>query len=234
MKVSINQPYFFPYLGYFQLISSSDIWVNLDHVSFMKRSFMTRNVLKSNISINIPVIGGSQNKSCTEVYADCSAKWFNKFSKILDLLYKNEKNYCEIMDEVLSPWYNRVVDKYSKNLEEIYGPINISLFNAESIYWICKYLNIFPKTTLVYTSKGLTNQKREKGIQDIIKFFDGDIYINAIGGQLLYNKENFKENGIDLKFIQNESKLPNTSILDILFRFPKEEIIQELNNYKLI
>lgn len=41
------EPYFFPYLGYFQLISAVDTYVNLDHVSFMKRSYMTRNKLKN-------------------------------------------------------------------------------------------------------------------------------------------------------------------------------------------
>jgi hypothetical protein len=47
MKVGIMQPYFFPYFGYFQLINEVDVYVNLDHVSFMKRSFMTRNKIKN-------------------------------------------------------------------------------------------------------------------------------------------------------------------------------------------
>ena len=48
MKIGVMQPYFFPYLGYFQLINEVDVYVNLDHVSFMKRSYMTRNILKNN------------------------------------------------------------------------------------------------------------------------------------------------------------------------------------------
>ena len=53
--IGIMQPYFFPYIGYFQLIQSVDSYVNLDHVAFMKRSYMTRNVLKNEIPISIPV-----------------------------------------------------------------------------------------------------------------------------------------------------------------------------------
>ena len=53
MKIGVMQPYFFPYLGYFQLINEVDVYVNLDHVSFMKRSYMTRNTLKNNVAINI-------------------------------------------------------------------------------------------------------------------------------------------------------------------------------------
>ena len=81
MRVAIMQPYFFPYLGYFQLIDAVDVYVNLDHVSFMKRSYMTRNQIKNNTTINIPVSGGSQNKTCLEVNALTDEKWFIKFER---------------------------------------------------------------------------------------------------------------------------------------------------------
>ena len=61
------QPYFFPYIGYFQLIHCVNTYVNLDHVSFMKRSYMTRNILKNNTPINVNVWGASQNKKCNEI-----------------------------------------------------------------------------------------------------------------------------------------------------------------------
>ena len=67
MKIGIMQPYFFPYIGYFQLMQEVDLYVNLEHVSFMKRSYMTRNTIKNNTPINIPVSNGSQNKTCIEV-----------------------------------------------------------------------------------------------------------------------------------------------------------------------
>lgn len=221
MKISINQPYFFPYIGYYQLINASDVFVNLNHVSFMKRSYMTRNVLKNNTQINIPVMGASQNKKCYEVHVIDDYVWIDKFSKTLDQLYGKEENYDEILGKVLVPWFD--------SLEE---GSSISEFNMNSIYIICRYLNI--QTNFRFSSRGLTENKREKGLQDIVKYYKGDTYINAIGGQKLYNKENFAEQGIDLKFIKNNSQLPNTSILDLLFRYDKEVIKQELNNYELI
>lgn len=227
MKISTHQPYFFPYIGYFQLINASDIFVNLDHVSYMKRSYMTRNILKNNTEINIPVIGASQNKSCREVYADCTDKWFEKFSKTLDLLYKNEENYCNVMDEVLGPWCESI-----KWYEKEYKNVPISIFNRTGIDLIVKYLDI--NTGIVVTSESLTTQKREKGIQDIVKQCNGTHYINAIGGQKLYSKLDFSSQGIQLNFIKSTSKLPNTSILDILFRYPKEQIKAELNKIELI
>ena len=86
MRVGIMQPYFFPYIGYFQLIDAVDTYVNLDHVSFMKRSYMTRNTLKNNTAINIPVSNGSQNKTCREVNVIADDKWFSQFEKTLEYI----------------------------------------------------------------------------------------------------------------------------------------------------
>lgn len=225
--IAIMQPYFFPYIGYFQLINASNMFVNLDHVQYIKRSYITRNTLKDGIEINIPVIGASQNKSCREVYADCTDKWFEKFEKTLYLNYHNEKNFITIYDEILGPWCEDI-RWYKKEYENV----PISIFNKTGISLIIKYLNI--NIDFVVSSESLTNQKREKGLQEIVKICGGTHYINAIGGQKLYTKEDFASQEIDLKFIKNNSQLPTTSILDLLFRYNKELIKQELNNYELI
>jgi hypothetical protein len=226
MKIGIHQPYFFPYIGYFQLINAVDVYVCLDHVNYMKRSYMTRNSLINKISINIPVSGASQNKSCREVNVLVDQEWIKKFYKILEFTYKKEKNYETVINEVLKKGTDYINDLliYKKQ-------ICISDFNFIFIHYICEYLDIKPR---FYGSSGITDRKRNEGLQDIIKFHKGTEYINAIGGQALYTKEDFASQGIDLKFIKNKSEIGNTSILDLLFRFPKEYIQQELNNYELI
>ena len=87
MRVGIMQPYFFPYLGYFQLIKEVDVYVNLDHVSFMKRSYMTRNNLKDNTPINLVLNNASQNRKCNEVMVNFENNYINKFKKTLHHLY---------------------------------------------------------------------------------------------------------------------------------------------------
>lgn len=221
MKIGVMQPYFFPYIGYFQLIQAVDIYVNLDHVAFMKRSYMTRNTLKNNISINIDVSGGSQNKKCNEVEVLANEKWFSKFYKTLELNYKKEPYYNDVISQIIDPW------KYSKFN-------NISEFNFTSIYYICQYLGI---QTQFFSSQGITEQPKNKGLQDITKHFKGTTYINAIGGQKLYNKEDFASQNIDLKFIQmGDLEVDNkyASILDLLFRYDKEHLKEQLNKYTLV
>lgn len=222
-KIGIMQPYFFPYIGYFQLIQAVDIYVNLDHVSFMKRSYMTRNTLKDGVKINIPCSGASQNKKCKEVNVLFDGVWENKFATTLHQLYSKEKNYQNILEQILIPWSTLFYNQQQ---------ISISELNYRSILYVNDYLDI--KTKIIHTSEGLTYKKKNEGLQDIIKHFEGTHYINAIGGQSLYTKEDFATQGIDLKFIKNKSELPNTSILDLLFRYDKEIIKQELNNYELI
>lgn len=233
ITVGIMQPYFFPYIGYFQLIQAVDTYVNLDHVSFMKRSYMVRNTLKNSTPINIPCLGASQNKSCVEVKADASQQWFDKFFKITEQLYKKEPNYQEVCGKVLVPWR----DSIRTPINYLNVKIDISEFNLNAIILICKYLDIDTKSKFIDTSVGITDQKKEKGLQEIVKYYDGTHYINAIGGQSLYNKENFANTGIDLKFIKMgdvQFDNPYSSILDLLFRYDKEHIKQQLNNYILI
>ena len=226
VTIGVMQPYFFPYLGYFQLIDAVDIYVNLEHVNFMKRSYMVRNHLKNNTLINIPVSNGSQNKICTEVNVLSNQTWFNTFEKTIEFLYKKEDNYQTILNEIIYHWKNEIL---SSNED-----VSISEFNISSIKYICKYLDIYTKFE---SSIGITDRKKNEGIQDVVKHFDGTHYINAIGGQKLYNKEDFENKKIILNFIKmGDIKFDNpyTSILDLLFRYSKEEIKKELKNYILI
>jgi hypothetical protein len=220
------QPYFFPYIGYFQLIHAVDTYVNLDHVNFMKRSYMTRNILKNNTPINIPVSGGSQNKSCREVTVLADKKWFDTFGKTLETLYKKESNYDVIIDKIINPW--------KQNIISLDRSMSISEFNFTSIYYICEYLGVKPQ---FHSSFNITTKKKNEGLQDITKHFNGDTYINAIGGQKLYNKEDFASQGIELKFIKMgdlDLVNPYASILDLLFTYDKDHLKEQIKKYTLI
>ena len=220
--VGIMQPYFFPYIGYFQLIHCVDTYVNLDHVSFMKRSYMTRNTLKNNTIINVNVWKASQNKKCNEIYVNFENNYIPKFLKTLENLYSKESHYETILNEIILP-------------EFIDRKITISKFNLNLIKRICNYLDI--KTKIIDTSENLTKLKKGEGLKEITKHFNSKSYINAIGGQSLYNKEDFKNDNIQLSFIEMGNVVFDnkyTSILDLLFRYNKEYIKEQIRNYKLI
>ena len=226
MRVGIMQPYFFPYIGYFQLIDAVDTYVNLDHVSFMKRSYMTRNTLKNNTAINIPVSNGSQNKTCREVNVIADDKWFSQFEKTLESLYRKQPNYNTIIEEVYEPW--------KANIKAKTDLLSISDFNFSSIQYICDYLDIRAD---FHSSVSITTKKKNEGLQDITKHFKGDTYINAIGGQKLYNKDDFASQGIQLNFIKMgdlDLVNPYASILDLIFTYDKDHLKEQIKKYTLI
>lgn len=218
--IGIMQPYFFPYIGYFQLIDAVDTYVNLDHVSFIKRGYMTRNNIKGQ-PIRIPVKSASQNKKCNEIFVNFDEKYIEKFKKTLNFLYHKSKNY-ELITNMILP----IFDKKEQTISE---------FNLKLIKIVCDYLDI--KTKIVDSSEGFTDSKREFGLRDIANYFGDKTYVNAIGGKVLYSKDEFKQNGIDLKFIQmGDVDFDNkyASILDLMFRYDREHIKKELKKYTLV
>ena len=224
MTLGIMQPYFFPYLGYFQLIKAVDTYVNLDHVSFMKRSYMTRNSVKGGVQINLQVSGASQNKNCNDVLVNFEHDYINKFLKTLKILYSKSERYDEIVEEIILPHF---VEK----------DITVSEFNLGIIMSVCNKLEI--DTKIITTSSGFNNThlKKEKGLQSISNQLNANSYVNAIGGTKLYSKEDFKKSGIDLFFIQMSDvdlEMPYASILHQLMSYPIDHIKQQINRYELI
>ena len=233
MKLAVMQPYVFPYLGYFQLIDSVDIFVFYDDVNFMKRSFINRN----NILVNgqsklftIKLSKVSQNKLINET------ELLDQNSPLNDLLVSLKQNYKK------APYFKEVIGIVSQLNEEKHR--SISDLSIKSVVLISNYLKIKTKFQLSSTShsesKALSKSDRLVAIN---KKCGTNDYINAIGGLNLYNKTEFKKEGINLNFIESELKpyvqfenesIIGLSILDVLMFNSKDEIIKMIKNYKLI
>jgi hypothetical protein len=171
----------------------------------------------------VPISNPSQNKKCTESYVHADKKYVDALHKKI----KNSYGRCVDFDETFSYFFadNTIWEKH----------LTISQLNMHFIKLVCNYLEI--NTKIVETSEGLTSQKKEKGIQEIVLKQGGSVYVNAIGGQDLYSREDFEKNGITLKFIKMNAvdlQKPYSSILDALFTQKKEHLIEQLKKYTLI
>ena len=65
-SIALMQPYFFPYLGYFQLINHVDEFILYDDVQYMKGGWINRNRILENgkpVYITLPVEKGSVSDS---------------------------------------------------------------------------------------------------------------------------------------------------------------------------
>ncbi len=231
-KLAIMQPYFFPYIGYFQLIKAADCFVFYDDVSFINRGWINRNRVLVNNSpnfITIPLIGASQNRLINEIQIVNENKWQKKILKTLSLNYTKAPYLDHVMQLV-----EKVITRSDKNLAE---------FSANSVVEVSKYLNL--TTTFYFSSEldfGKKATERADRLVEIVNGFKSKIYINSEGGKELYNKAFFESNGIELKFIkphlaeyrQNSDEfIPGLSIIDVLMHNSKNEILSMLDQYEL-
>ena len=230
MKLAIMQPYFFPYIGYFQLINSVDKFVFYDDVNFINRGWINRNRILLNGEshfLTIQLKNASQNKLIKEVeFTDNRLKLL----KTIEHAYKKAPFYHLIL-----PVLNDCLRIHTNNIAEL----------AEaSVIQTCKYLDLeteFELSSKLYSdTKGL--QKAER-LQQICLINKADTYINPIGGRAIYSKQDFSTRNISLFFIEprefeykqfNNVFIPWLSIIDVLMFVDKETIKKTLSNYTLV
>lgn len=229
MNIAIMQPYFLPYLGYWQLLSAVDTFVIFDDVNYINRSYITRNsiLIEGNSKrITLNSIGASQNKLINQVKAGNNG---NKLLKSIEHAYKK------------SPMFNDVFPLVENILQ--CPEDNLAKFLGNSIVSIAGYLGINAK--IIYSSTLPINNelKSQARVIDICLKLEATTYINAIGGQELYNKSDFLKQNIKLKFLEPELSpysqfknefIPALSIIDIMMFNSKEDIKDMLTNYNLV
>lgn len=232
MKVGIMQPYFVPYLGYWQLMNLVDKYVIFDDVNYINRGWINRNRILVNGNVqyfNIPLLGASQNKLIYEIAVNHDEKIINKNLRMLQVSYGN------------APYFDSVYPLIKEIL--ICKKENIAEYIEQSFYIIGDYLDIrtqFMKSSTLKNDKTLKGQQK---ILDICELLDATEYYNAIGGQELYYFSDFQDREIKLIFLQMnsikyrqfDSKFyPNLSIIDVMMFNSKKQVQQLLKEYSLV
>jgi len=233
MKLAIMQPYFMPYIGYFQLINSVDRFVIYDNIQYTKKGWINRNRILINGKdqlITLPLKKDSDYLDVVE--RELSESWEKDKNKMLNVI-KSSYNKA--------PYFQEIFELVSKCLNN--PEVNLFRFIYDSIVLINGYLEI--KTHIITSSTIDINHtlKSQDKVVSLCKEQNANVYINSIGGIELYDKEIFKQNGIELNFIKsnpiqykqfNNEFIPWLSIIDVLMFNSKEEIKKYLTNYTLI
>lgn len=224
MKLAIMQPYFLPYIGYFQLIDAVDKFVIFDDVNYINRGWINRNRLLLNGSehmFTIPLRGASQNKLICEIEL-ADEGWRNKMLRTIQQAYSKAPCYedaSELMANIINAPVNRLDDFLFNSIKAVAGYLDIE---AE-----------IERTSRIYRNAHLKGEER---ILDICRQEHATVYVNPIGGTELYAKERFQEQGIQLSFLRprpitySQGKgefVPWLSILDVLM-FNERSAVREL------
>lgn len=195
MKLGIMQPYFFPYLGYWQLITAVDKFIVLDDVNFIKRGWINRNnilVNKQPHLYSIPLDKPSQNKLIMETQLRFSREQREKWLKMIEMAYKKAPYY-----ETVYPLLKQIIMLEDNDLTS---------FIINSFKIVLNYLEMeqqILRSSQIEKDLSLRAQDR---ILAICKSQNADMYINPIGGQLLYDEYVFAKENIDLRFIKTNIK----------------------------
>lgn len=234
MKLAIMQPYFMPYIGYFQLINAVDKFIFYDDVTFIKQGWINRNQILINNQakmFSIPLSNASSHVLIKDVLISESAyqKWKKSFLNSILFSYKKAKNYLKI---------NALIEKI---LEK--RPETISELAIKSVIEVAQYLDLkteFEICSDVYSNAYLSGQNR---VLDICRNEKATTYINPVGGMELYSKSVFQEKNIELFFIKanksvypqfSEEFVPFLSIIDVLMFNDIEDIQKQLDNFTLL
>lgn len=224
MKLAVMQPYLFPYIGYFQLIHASDLFLIYDDVAYIKQGYINRNtILSSNgpIRFTLPVPRASSNKLISEL------KFSNKVSKCIRTI---EQSYSK------APYFNEVFPIVCKVIEA--KERSIASMCQRSYEEIFSYLGLerqFKKASEVEYNRSLNAVER---LISLCHTFGADQYLNAIGGRRLYSKADFSNNGIKLSFVEPlqldcTNSTTKLSIIDTLMNYSPRFVLKQLNCFKL-
>ena len=230
MILAANQPYYLPYIGYWQLIRTADIFLIGDDYQYKTRSWISRNriLLQGKPAwFGIEIGKASSSRLCTELHM-APVNWKKK----QDILYNAYHK---------APYYREGI----RLMEEIRDcdKTILSEFLLHSIRTVCRYLQISTPIARTSDLEGNRAYRREERIYDMCHRLGADTYINPIGGMEIYDFAGFREQGIALKFLRadeivykqfDDQFVPNLSILDLVMFNSREEVITMLDRYKLI
>jgi len=232
MRVAIMQPYFFPYIGYFQLIAAVDLFVIYDNIKYTKKGWINRNRMLQNgkdVMFTIPL------KSDSDFLEICEREISTDFNrdKFLNQFKETYKR---------APYFSQTFPLVEKIVN--YNNVNLFHFLHNSLVRTCEHLGL---TTNIRLSSDISinhELRSQCKVLALCNAVEANTYINSIGGIELYSKEIFRENGLDLKFLKSKpfdykqfgnSFIPWLSIIDVMM-FNSTDTIRSciLTNYELI
>lgn len=232
MKLAIMQPYFLPYIGYFNLLASVDKFILYDNIKYTKKGWFNRNriLMKGqDIIFSLPLKHGSDylNVSHRELADDFRP------DKMINLLSESYR---------LAPHYDQTIDLFEQIIH--FKNRNLFSFLHHSITKCCEKLGINTEIKISSEVNIDHSLKGQEKVLELCRSCGADTYINPIGGLKLYSKDVFREKDINLKFIQAKPFeytqfghifVPWLSIIDVMM-FNSLDTIKAsiLSNFELI
>lgn len=213
----IMQPFFFPYLGYFSLIKHTDNWIVFDAIRFSNQAWGNRNRIQKHPDgltwITVPVKNHKRDTFYSDILIQNDINWKQKIINQFEYYKMHAPFYKDVL--------NLINDIFSNHFTHL---ADLNIYALEKV---CEYLNIDFKYTR-FSEMNLNVKSVQHPGQWALKIcesIDSKIYVNPCEGHPIYDKKEFNDAGISLKFLinrispyyQNRDKFePRLSIIDVM------------------
>ncbi|MCC7328072.1 MAG: WbqC family protein [Burkholderiales bacterium] len=213
MRVAIMQPYFFPYIGYFQLMQAVNLFIIHDRVKYAKKGWINRNRILQNghdavISLPLKHASDALDIRDREIAADFDRdRLLNRITEA----YRRAPHFAQVI-----PIIERVIRHDDGNL---FGFLRNSLLETAG------YLGIETRLAAASTFAIDPSLRGQDMVIALCRKAGADVYINAIGGTELYAAAAFRSAGLELNFVRSEpfeyrqlgaDFVPWLSIIDVM------------------
>lgn len=226
MKIGILQPYFVPYIGYFQLIKYCDCLVLLDNVQYTKQGWITRNRIQNRGQIVKLSLSVKHSPSNTLILDKQLASSFdgNQILRQLDDAYRRAKFYRDTRDII------------SSLLQ--FNTLSLLSYLRNSIMVMCQYLEVETKIVLSSATEVSNSYVGEDRVIEICRTLGATRYINPIGGTNLYSVERFRKSNLEIMFLKSRLSpysqglldfIPALSIIDVISNCSREQLKEAID-----
>ncbi len=187
------QPYFFPYIGYFQLIRSVDLFILYDNIKYTKKGWINRNRFLQNGTDSVFSVPLRKDSDFLDVKDRALADSFDR-GKLVNQLreaYRRAPHF----DQAFPVIENAVMSPRANLFDYIHGTVT----------GVCRYVGV--GTSIVASSSIAVDPalKAEERVLALCKAAGASGYVNAIGGRNLYSREKFAAHGVELKFLESHA-----------------------------
>jgi hypothetical protein len=188
MIISIHQPAYLPWLGYFDKIIRSDLFIYLDTVQLEKNSYSYRNKIKTpqgSAWLTIPLkMKGHTSNTIKDVLIDNSQRWKKKHLKNIFFNYKKSPFFDEL--------YPRIEELYQQDFDFF-----SDLAYRHLLFWLSE-LDI--DTKIIKSSDLNIDSKKSDLILDLCQHHNADKYLSGALGKDYLDENHFKEKGIKIEY----------------------------------
>ena len=222
-RVAIMQPYFLPYIGYFQLMSAVDVFVIYDRIKYTKKGWINRNRFLLNgtdATFSLPL---KKDSDALDIVERELAADFDR----VKLLSQFAGAYRR------APYFAQTFTLLERIVQHEDG--NLFRFIQHSLTAVAAHLEI---DTEIRVSSSLPFDNELKGQDKVLAIcaaLGAGHYVNSIGGTELYSKEDFASRGVELQFLKSRlfeypqsggEFVPWLSIVDVLM-FNPVDVVRE-------